>query len=199
MDPQRRRRPDLRQMRLDGVAVLEQGLTDLPSPLDRAYAMPLWFWINETCGSVQYLFHFTDEKGVDRPADVTFEYVRAAAGWAPTECGSMWNGDRTDVIGSPTFMRRCPQLDIEASSSSTDHDAAPGCPAIVVSGFHSPAVTTIRLIQNDFTQERDASGHFGGWTVCTARYRPLRVEAVSAEGTVLGHIDEPRSPANLDG
>jgi hypothetical protein len=63
---------------------------------------------------------------------------------------------------------------------------------VVMSGFHDPEVAEIWLVQDRNTERRPASGHFGGWTICTEVPTPLRVEAHDADGTLLGFIEESR-------
>jgi len=185
--------PDFDEMRHRGLAVLEDGLPLLTEDLKRSDMIPVSSWTTGRCGVVQFVFFLGHSEGVSLAADMTFEYGHGKDGWHPIEKPwSFAEKERNGSIDDPNFMRPFPYGVIGRSSRSVEDDPEPGSLAIWISGFHAPEVAEIWLVQDERTEKRPASGHFGAWTICTEVPTPLRVEAHDADGLLLGFIEEPR-------
>jgi hypothetical protein len=182
--------PNFDEMRHRGLVVLEEGLPPLTEELKNSDIIPVSCWTTDRWGVVQFIMHRHAE-GISAAADVTFEYAHDDDGWHSTKNKQFWHW-RDCAITDPNFMRQHLYNVIERSGSSIDDDPEPGKLAVVMSGFHDPEVVEIWLVQDGMTEKRPASGHFGGWTICTEVPTPLRVEAHDAEGKLLGVIEESR-------
>jgi hypothetical protein len=182
--------PDFDGMRRRGLAVLDGGLPPLAEELKQSDMIPVSSWTTDRWGVVQFIMHRHAE-GISVAADVTHQYSRSDDGWQPTKHKLFWHW-RNCAITDSDFMRQRPGTVIERSGSSIDDDPEPDQLAVVMSGFHDPEVAEIWLVQDGRTEKRLASGHFGGWTICTEAPTPLRVEAHDADGTLLGFVKESR-------
>jgi hypothetical protein len=182
--------PNFDEMRHRGLAVLEEGLPSLTDELKISDMIPVSYWTTDRWGVVQFIMHRRAD-GVSVAADVTHQYARSDDGWHPTKNKLFWHW-RDCAITDSEFMRQRPHSVIERSGGSVNNDPEPGGPAVVMSGFHGPEVAEIWLVHDGRTEKRSASGHFGGWTICTEGPTPLRVEAHDADGILLGFIDGAR-------
>jgi hypothetical protein len=158
-----------------GLAVLQEGLSPLSEEPKHTDMVPVSYWTTGLSGAVQFLFFAEDSEKAFCPADVTFQKSRNEDGWYPIETPHFCNANRTDAIGDPNFMRLQPHKAMEASCSHLEDQPEPGRLAIVMSGFHTPEVAEIWLVQGGGIDKRPSSGHFGAWTICTELFAPLRV------------------------
>jgi hypothetical protein len=67
-------------MQQRGLAVLEDGLSPLPTEITYSDSFPISHWTSDLGGAIQFLFFAEDSEGVFRPADLTFQYSRRRDG-----------------------------------------------------------------------------------------------------------------------
>jgi hypothetical protein len=71
---------------------------------------------------------------------------------------------------------------------SQNTDATDGRPAHVVTGWHTPEVAHISLVQESGTVICEANGHYGAWVIGTERHDPWTIEARDGSGQLVGSI-----------
>jgi hypothetical protein len=184
-------RPDFQAMMVQGAEVLDRGLPPLPTPLTYEVHVPVASWKTELCATVRFLFYCRDHNGTIQPAETSFVYVVNSEGWLLLHTSHFWAANTWDPVGSPESTSYSGYYAIEGpGQSSFDNEAEPGNPAIICSGRHGPDVAEIWLVQGTITQKRSADGHFGVWTICTAKFEPFRIEAHDSAGALIGFIEE---------
>ena len=82
--------------------------------------------------------------------------------WGPRPSGSMYEPDGRRIWWG---------------GRSQNTDATDGRPAHVVTGWHTPEVAHISLVQESGTVICEANGHYGAWVIGTERHDPWTIEA----------------------
>jgi hypothetical protein len=176
------------------LGVLETGLDPLPPYLSPSTPIPLAYWKTSVCGTVRFLFYFSNREGTIEPAQINFRYSLQDDKWVPGRAGHVWGPDQLDPIAAPDSTAYSGYYAISGpDASSYDDDPTPRIPAIIWSGRHAPDVAEIWLVQGTRTQRNPADGLYGVWTVCSERFEPFRVEAHDSSGRLVGYLDEPLS------
>lgn len=158
-------------------------------------SLPVAYWKATNCAVVLFLkyrrVHFPgDDDATFHPVVTMGTFYREAGRWAAHEWwgGTGWSHD---PVADPGSLRDLDGRAIAGGSGSHKPDPEPGCPASVITGRVSPAVTRLALIQDDREERRELRSHFGAWVVCTERWSPYQINALDEAGTVLGHITGP--------
>ena len=179
-------------MRANGALALENGLGPLPHSITPATTFPLAYWKTARFGEVVSLGYVPDADGIDRPQAWQESYERVDGDWHAQ--GSSGGGGWHGALGPPGSMYGPDGRSIWWGTRRDDTDAAGGRPAHVVTGWHTPEVVQICLVQESGTEICDADGHYGAWVIGTERHDPWTIEARDSSSQLVGSIEGPRPP-----
>src|SRR5215471_13872420 len=186
---------DPRQRKRTGIEVLDHGLSALPEVLTRQMSVPVAFWKATSCAVVLFLrysrVYFPGDDDVTfHPRATMGTFYRQADRWA---AHNWWGGTgwSHDPVADPGSLRDLDGHAITGSGGSHNPSPPPGCPASVLTGRASPAVTHLALVQDDREERRELQSHFGSWVVCIETWSPYQINALDETGAVLGCITGP--------
>jgi hypothetical protein len=179
-------------MLANGAFALDNGLSPLPHSITIATTFPLAYWKTAAFAEVMSLGYAPDTDGIDRPKAWDTRYERADGAWHARS--NMSGGDWRGALGPPGSMFEPDGCSIWWGGHSKDTDATEGRPAYVVTGWHTPNVAQISLVQESGTVMCEANGHYGAWVIGTERQDPWTIEAHDGSGQLIGSIEGPRPP-----
>lgn len=174
-------------MLANGALALENGLSPLPQSITTATTFPLVYWKTAAFAEVVSLGYAPDTDGIDRPQAWHSSYERADGAWHArrNSGGGGWGG----ALGPPGSMYEPYGRSIWWGGHSQNTDATDGRPAYVVTGWHTPEVAQISLVQESGSVIGEANGHYGAWVIGTERHDPWTIEAHDGSGQLIGSID----------
>jgi hypothetical protein len=179
-----------------GLAVLENGLPELPGELDYRMSIPVAFWTAPSCAVVLFLEFSRETDGTILPRAIMTTYARD---------GDLWSGHKYhggvgwshDPIADPHGMRDLDNRAIVEGGGSFTDSPSPGHPAAVVVGRARPDVTHLALLQDGHEDRRALCSDFGAWVVCTEHWSPYQINALAENGAVLASLHgPPRLPSH---
>ena len=176
---------------LNGRTALEVGLP-APTAVTRQSVVPVATWSDANFGAVLFLLYSSRDDGSVSPSVIRGVFRRGEHGYSPLAnwSGSGWSHDPLAVEGSVADLA---DRAIYLGGGSSTYEPRDGEPALVLNGRHSTQVTSITLIQGNATTTNPASGHWGAWIACVAKWAPYAIEARGRDGVLLGRLEGPQN------
>jgi hypothetical protein len=178
-----------------GLAVLENGLPDLPDDLNYQMSIPVAFWTAPSCAVVLFLEFSRDADNAILPKVMMMTYARDGDVWSGHNYhgGVGWSHD--PIAGRHGTRDLGGRAIVQGGGSFTD-SPAPGHPAAVVVGRVGPDVTHLVLLQDGREDRRALRSYFGAWVVCSELWSPYQINALGEDGAVLDSVyGPPRLPS----
>jgi tetratricopeptide (TPR) repeat protein len=168
---------DPRNMTRTGIAVLENGLPQLPEVLTRHMAVPMAYWAARETAVVLFL-RFHRHRRTWQPIALKVTFTRLDGEW--TADGTHWHGtDFHDPFTDPGGLHGLGGEPIVYSSTSDT----------IWHGTADASVKYLALIQDGHQDRRPLDNHFGAWIIRADKPGPFRVAAIDENGTTLAEIE----------
>lgn len=163
---------DPRNLSRIGIAVLENGLPQLPGVLTHRMAVPMAYWTASDTAVVLFL-RFHRRRRTWDPMALMATFTRRDGQW---KADTHWHGTSFhDPFTDPGGL-------YGLGGEAIVHSGSNGT---IWHGTASAAVKYLALIQDGHEDRRPLDNHFGAWVVRAEKPGPFRIAAIDENGTEM--------------